>query len=75
MSKEYIITCSDEQRPDGSYAVEDCRELVRCKDCKWHTGDNDCTNPQWDSEDRIVYPCTKEIDYCSFGERKEQEDE
>ena len=31
---EFIITCKDELKPDGSYQIERYRELVRCKDCR-----------------------------------------
>ena len=40
----------------------DVAEIVRCKDCKhWHGGD--CFRIE----------LTKPNDYCSYGERKEQE--
>ena len=49
-------------------------ELVRCKDCKWFK-----TNYMWDGQERKVcgiepYGSIREPDdYCSRGERKENE--
>ena len=55
----------------------DVEEVVHCKDCKW------CKHYKQDEQD--CYCCThacglydvdrSEDDYCSYGERKEQEDE
>ena len=44
----------------------DVVELVRCKDCKWWNGEQ-CLARKIEVVD--VY------DYCSYGERKEQEHE
>lgn len=52
-------------------------DVVRCKDCRFckkHTffdGINMCTNEdQWDTD---CYPLVYDTDFCSYGERKEQE--
>ena len=44
-------------------------EVVRCKDCKWHTSDDECTHPQWDCEERTDYPIAMDFDYFKHGER------
>ena len=49
----------------------DAVEVVRCKDCKWHTSDDECTSPHWDCEESIIYPQAYEFDYCSYGERED----
>ena len=55
-------------------------EVVRCKDCKfWNKDENTLNNrgicDEWsDFEDSIIR-YTNPDDYCSLGERKEQEDE
>lgn len=59
---EFIITCKDELKPDGSYQIKRYRELVRCKDCKYND-DGECiikagwfpVKPDW---------------FCADGERK-----
>lgn len=53
--------------------------LVRCKDCEFWDKDEDVLDGgicgEWsDFEDSII-SYTKPDDYCSFGERKEQENE
>ncbi len=45
-------------------------ELVRCKDCKYHTAYNECTNEHWDSKYSPDYPVVDDKDYCSRAERK-----
>ena len=42
-------------------------ELVRCKDCKWHSYDTD-DECRWRIEE-----IPKDDDFCSYGERKESE--
>ena len=57
---------------DGADLYE-VQKIVRCKDCKWHTSDDECIAPKWDFEERVVYPTTYSDDFCSYGERKESE--
>lgn len=45
----------------------DVVEVVRCKDCKWF-GELGCAIKIVDDTDK-----PQEMDYCSFGERKEGE--
>lgn len=45
----------------------DAVEVVRCKDCKWF-GDIGCAIRIVDESDK-----PKETDFCSFGERREDE--
>lgn len=57
------------------HCVEDIVEnmpeaIVRCKDCKFHTEDDECVNPHWDCKESEVYPTAYEYDFCSYGERK-----
>lgn len=51
----------------------DAVEVVRCKDCKWFelrtlgSTMGRCENPK----NGLIYDYTDDIDYCSYGERKE----
>ena len=48
-------------------------EVVRCKDCIYHTENDECTNGRWDNwsnSDYELYPEALEMDYCSYGVRK-----
>ena len=40
-----------------------------CRGCKYHTSDDECTNPHWDSG-QDLYPKAMEYDFCSYGERE-----
>lgn len=51
----------------------DVVEVVRCKDCIYYEA-NCCFNKQWDMESSQEIPTVREIDYCSYGERKEEND-
>ena len=44
--------------------------VVRCKDCAYYEA-NCCFNPQWDLESSTELPLVREIDFCSYGERKD----
>lgn len=46
----------------------DCVLVVRCRDCKWF-GHSGCAIEVVDDSDR-----PKEDDYCSFGERKGEDE-
>ena len=61
----------DEIRDIDSAPTIDAVSVVRCKDCKWHTSDDECISPKWDFEERVVYPTTYSYDFCSYGERKD----
>lgn len=62
--KEYIIQVDDNPIWDGSRKVFETKELVRCKDCKYH-GEWGCP--------MCVKHRFKTIDngYCAGGERRE----
>lgn len=45
----------------------DAVEVVRCKDCKWNNGKNYCLN------DGTFFELCADDAYCSFGERKNDE--
>ena len=63
----------------GKYANGELVEVVRCKDCKYFEpdlipisyfeGDGVCCHEHWKLED--VGFEVKEIDFCSYGERRE----
>lgn len=56
---------------DGDYQWNDNHgELIRCKDCKYHTAYHECTNEHWNSTYSPDYPVVDDKDYCSFAERK-----
>ena len=55
----------------GKIAEVPTMDIVHCKDCKWHTSDDECTHPHWDCEERTDYPIAMDFDYCKHGERKE----
>ena len=48
-------------------ATVDAEPVVRCKDCRWFENDGYHTNCQ------IMRFCVEAEDYCSRGERKEDE--
>ena len=49
----------------------DAAEVVRCKECEYHEAD-ECVNPYiFMSDGAHLY--TEENDFCSYGERKENE--
>ena len=53
---------------DGyAQATVDAVEVVRCKDCRWFENDGYHTNC------KIMQFCVESEDYCSRGERKEDE--
>ena len=59
-----VIADIDEQ------PTADVVEVVRCKDCICYKA-NCCFHPQWDMESATEVPLVREIDFCSYGERKE----
>ena len=65
--ESYIHGIDDED--GGSYIWNDNHgELIRCKDCKHRDPENhSCDCGCW----HMPYK-TKDDDYCSYGERKEQ---
>ena len=50
----------------------DMVEVVRCKECRFYEA-NSCFNRQWDLESSTEIPTVGENDFCSYGERREQE--
>lgn len=44
-------------------------DIVLCKVCKYYEA-NSCFNRQWDLESSTEIPLVREIDFCSYGERK-----
>ena len=68
------------ERMINSIPTIDAVEVVRCKDCKYFEpdlipipyfeGDGACFHEHWTLED--VGFEVKEIDFCSYGERKEE---
>lgn len=52
----------------------DVVEVVRCKDCIYHTGYGECGNGRWDNwnnnDYKSRYPEALDMDYCSYGVRK-----
>lgn len=67
MIKEHI--CETITTSNGVNCEVRNGELVRCKDCKWR-GKAGCAFLIVDESDK-----PKDDDFCSYGERKEQEDE
>lgn len=65
----------DDSIPNVATAV-DFVEVVRCKDCKyaehWHNDELDCRCPNapWSSDEYAIL--INKNDYCSYGERKEE---
>lgn len=49
------------------YGVVDAVEVVRCKDCKFYHK-QECAMDDWHFSE------TKENDFCSFGQKKEEAD-
>lgn len=75
----YPDACYEQLREAVDAAIEalktqDAVEVVRCKDCKWWK-----TNYMWNGSERKVCvieayePVRNEEDYCSRGERSENE--
>ena len=68
--------------PEGFEIKKDLVEVVRCNNCKYFEpdlmpipyfeGDGVCFHEHWKLED--VGFEVKEIDFCSYGERKENVD-
>ena len=48
-------------------------DLVRCKECKHHTSDDECIHPHWDSAELSIYMAAYADDFCSYGERRNDE--
>ena len=44
-------------------------DICFCRECKYHTSDDECTNPHWDSVQDLS-PKAMEYDFCSYGERE-----
>ena len=74
---ELINECVEISRKQVMIApTVDAVEVVRCKDCKWY--DADCEICVLHSEDGDTYDCGCDVnmkpdDFCSYGERSEEE--
>ena len=52
----------------------DAVEVVRCKDCKYYEEKaNSCFCWHWDMASATEVPYVCELDFCSYGERKDNE--
>lgn len=54
--------------------TNDIEKVIRCKDCIYHTEDNECANGRWDNwsnSEYGLYPEALDMDYCSYGERND----
>ena len=47
-------------------------EVVRCEGC-YYFRNFLCKHPQWGKDNDFLHPMVSEDDYCSYGERKEDE--
>jgi hypothetical protein len=78
----------EEQKKPGIYSVAklimdaptvDAVEVVRCKDCHWwrlvnkRNGCGICSHETFSIDDCTVDPVTEPDDFCSYGERKDNE--
>lgn len=71
---EYVSPCESFPETDGCPCFKnkaDVVEVVRCKDCIYYKS-NCCFNRQWDFESSVEVPLVRENDFCSYGERREQ---
>lgn len=51
-------------------------EIIRCKDCKWHKGNECAYEYYYDEYDSVGNPIPMyDDDFCSFGERKDEVEE
>lgn len=55
----------------GRRPSDDLVEVVRCHQCKYHTTDDECTHPNWDSDELTISPKALDMNYCSHGVRKD----
>lgn len=51
--------------------TNDIEKVVRCYQCKYHTTDDECTHPHWDKDELIICSKALDMDYCSYGEKKD----
>ncbi len=65
---EYIIT----EHPDFSYEEPKPHKLIRCRDCKYTRSDEFLFGENYCTE---LGRKVREDNYCSWGTRKEVEDE
>jgi len=79
MEDESCKTCACRTESQKVFPSDaDVVEVVRCKDCKWYDTDGEEMNTQghcWYKNGDPVMQDMKPNDYCSYGERKEQEEE
>jgi hypothetical protein len=73
-----LIPMIDAQRSIDATSTADVVEVVRCKDCEYwkDTSDGTVTEAHWGECRKPLgdyrYSETAENDYCSYGERREQ---
>lgn len=73
---ETELTDKEWMRLINATPTVDAVEVVRCKDCRFckkHPTSDDvkmCTNQEWNDE---YYPLVEDDDYCSYGERREDD--
>lgn len=67
--KEVIVRYADNGY--GNAAGEIVGELIRCGECEYWTGY--CTNKIWQSPTDDYLPQTYADDFCSYGERRDDE--
>lgn len=68
MDEQEIIIIKHRDNLGMLHLYETGEEIIRCKKCRWHTSDDECTHPHWDAEELIMYHSAFENDYCSYGE-------
>lgn len=78
---DILVPLVEVKKAIAQVPAEDVVKVVRCKDCKyWYNSCYDpilsqkygcCLSTQWDSPDENFE--TAENNFCSFGERKENE--
>ena len=70
MKHEVIMEIEDEDF--HKYGLEGCREIIRCKDCKWWNDYRECESPNWtpDYDGCLVQPAGM---FCGWGERRTDE--
>lgn len=66
----YAISANEVATAVEDAPTIDAVEVVRCRDCKWYKTMY-CKMDRW--TDLVTVYMAKEDDYCSYGERREDE--
>ena len=69
MIKWYIVKKSIGNHSGRVFSQKEVGELVRCKDCKYK---EHCFSMVHMCEENQRFSVNRDIDFCSYGERKEQ---